>query len=194
MSLQDKINNAFINFDIIDQMVSGDKDTVVQTPGGPIPSLAKITANIVGFVTDALATTSTSSVALAIGQQTFQIEAGKAFVAGMWVVATSTQGTLSAVVVSQNGRSLVVDVRAFTGSGIGAAWSIALSGAAGGTGSTGLPGSQGNPGAKGAPGDIGPQGIPGPKGDTGAQGIPGPAGTGSGTAVSATLLTKFDWE
>jgi len=133
MSLQDKINDAFVNFDIIDQMANGDKDTMVQTPGGPIPSLAKLAANIVGAVTDALVTVSSTLVPVAVGQQVFQIEAGKAFVAGMWVVANSSQGTLSGVVVSQNGRTLVVDVRSVSGSGsgAGAAWSIALSGAPG---------------------------------------------------------------
>jgi hypothetical protein len=75
---------------------------------------------------------STSSLAIAVASKTFTVEAGKAFVAGQWVLALSdadNANNMYGQITSYSGTSLVVNVIAIGGSGTHADWTIVLSNA-----------------------------------------------------------------
>ncbi len=79
--------------------------------------------------------TSTSSVAIGIGDRTFTVPAGLGFVAGQSVNSVSTANpanSVSGFVKSYVGTSLVVTVISISGSGTFASWAIALGLSAGG--------------------------------------------------------------
>ena len=125
------------------------------------------------------AATSTTSLAIALGSQSFTTQSGLAYSAGARVRASSaaTPGAyMEGPATSYSGTLLVLNIDTIGGSGTHADWNINLAG---------LPGSTGS---QGPPGTTGPAGPQGPTGNTGAAGPPGqgvPAG-----GATATVLTK----
>ncbi|UCV00302.1 hypothetical protein [Acidovorax radicis] len=83
------------------------------------------------FATQQLVGSSTTSLTPAVGSKSFTMEAGRAFVAGMYLVATST-GTpaakMAGYVTSYNAGTgaLVLNVDAFGGTGAHADWAIGV--------------------------------------------------------------------
>lgn len=54
MSLPDQLEKFILNTDLIGQVAQGDKDTVVQTAGGPVPSVAKLLHDSQAAIADAV--------------------------------------------------------------------------------------------------------------------------------------------
>lgn len=116
---------------------SGGPTDVVQTDGGPIKTLAGITADAPGAVLAALATASVSQVDVALGTHTFACQAGKGFKPGTLVAAVSGSAVMVGPVVSYSGTTLVMNAIQIIGSGSFAAWNIGLSGPLGPKGDAG---------------------------------------------------------
>jgi hypothetical protein len=121
--------------------------------------------------------TSTTSVAVAIGPQTFATQAGMAYTVGARVRASSAAAPASfmeGIVTAYSGTGMTINVDLIGTAGTHADWNFNIGGDAGGpAGPQGLQGPTGNTGADGPIGSTGPQG---PVGLTGAQGPQGPQG------------------
>jgi hypothetical protein len=113
-----------------------------------------------------LSGTSTTSVAIGLGNKTFQTQTGRIFSAGSKIIVNYGGDPVNTYmwgsVVSYSGAELVVDVDVIGGSGTYADWLITVSG------ERGPQGIQGEVGPQGEIGFIGPVG---PQGPTGEQGI-----------------------
>jgi hypothetical protein len=121
--------------------------------------------------------TSTTSLAVALGPQTFTTQAGLAYTVGARVRAASASTPASfmeGVLTAYSGTSMTINVDVIGTAGTLADWNFNIAGDAGGpAGPQGLQGPTGNTGADGPVGSTGPAG---PIGLTGAQGIQGPQG------------------
>ena len=87
-----------------------------------------------------LEATSTTSLAVGTGSKAFTIDAGKGFIAGMWVLATSDADPtnyMHGYVDSYASTTLTVEVTNVGGSGTLADWTIRLSGTRGAQGAAG---------------------------------------------------------
>jgi hypothetical protein len=90
-------------------------------------------AGVVG-APGAITATSSTTQSIVGGTLSFQVPTQAAWAPGMYVSIIDTadfSNTLSAIVVSYSGTTLVVDVVALTGSGTYSSWLINLSGAPG---------------------------------------------------------------
>jgi hypothetical protein len=136
--------------------------------------------NLVGAAgTNSYQSTSTTSLAIATGAQTFVTQSGLAYTAGARARAASAANSanyMEGIVASYSASTLVLTVDTIGGSGTHADWNINIAG---------------NQGSVGPVGPTGPQGIQGIQGPTGSPGPQGPAGpTGPGyDGTSATSLT-----
>lgn len=126
--------------------------------------MRKLTA--FGAIPAAKSATSTTSVAIGVGQRVFSIESDRSFQAADLVLAYQTSNVANFMVGSvdsYSGTTLAITVAAgdASGSGTVADWSIELlraSGPQGATGPTGATGATGPQGATGATGATGPAG------------------------------------
>ena len=161
-----------------------------------------------GLNGDKYASTSSTSLTIAMGAQSLTIGTGLAYtVAQQILIAFDASNVLTATITSYNSGTgaLNVNVTSFIGAGTYAAWSINMNGAPGpqgiqgATGSTGAAsvvpgptGPTGNTGSQGATGSMGTTGLAGATGSqgaTGAQGVTGPqgaAGTQGTTGAAGT--------
>lgn len=135
--LDNQITQFKTNMGLVHQLVHGDKDTAVITEGGPIPTFAKLAAEIA----KSLVATSTSVRQAQLGQMVFDIEAGKSFGPGQWVVAEAEGVELTGRIESYVGTTLTIDVARVDGEGTFNAWNIGVSGP---IGIQGIQGDQGN--------------------------------------------------
>jgi hypothetical protein len=121
--------------------------------------------------------TSTTSVAVALGPQTFATQAGMAYTVGARVRASSAATPASfmeGIVTAYSGTGMTINVDLIGTAGTHADWNFNIGGDAGGP--AGPQGIQGVAGTTGADGPIGQTGPQGPVGLTGAQGPQGPQG------------------
>ena len=91
-----------------------------------------------------IATSSTNDVIIGTGSQTLEIEAGKEFQEGMFVVASDAENPANYMigqVTSYSGTSLTFDVTATGGSGTPSSWNVGVAGSPGPTGAQGPSGS-----------------------------------------------------
>lgn len=89
---------------------------------------------------EGLDATSTTSLEIEVAEKTFTIQAGKGFIAGMWVLVTSDADPtdyMHGYVTSYSSTTLVVEVTDIGGAGTLADWTIRLSGTRGATGAAG---------------------------------------------------------
>lgn len=115
--------------DVADAWVNGPPDKIINTPNGPLKSIAGINASILGDVLNAMSATSNSVVTIGAGTKTFLIGPGKGFKAGQIVTAVAPGGQyVSGAVKSYVDNTLVLDVLSFNGAGTAASWAIAFSG------------------------------------------------------------------
>jgi hypothetical protein len=94
----------------------------------------------------ALKATSTSSVAIGIGEKTFTIQSGKQFAAGQFILivdSADSDNYMHGQVTSYTGTTLVVDVQDIGGSGTKTSWNVYVSGSRGAQGEGGSPGTSG---------------------------------------------------
>lgn len=122
------------------------------TPGQQGPQGATGATGSTGAAGPGYAATSTTSVTVGTGSQTFTTQSGLAYSVGARVRATST-GTgayVEGLVTSYSGTSLVINVDTVSGSGAHTDWNLNVSGNVGQTGSTGSTGPQGPQGAAGS--------------------------------------------
>jgi hypothetical protein len=121
--------------------------------------------------------TSTTSLAVALGSQTFTTQAGLAYSVGARARASSLSAPtnfMEGIITAYSGTTLTINADLIGGSGTYADWNFNIAGAAGGP--AGPAGAAGPVGPAGAAGPAGPAGIQGPIGSTGAQGSQGPQG------------------
>ena len=131
-------------------------------------------------------TTSTTSVTVGTGAQTFTITSPGAFIAGDRVRVVDTANTsifMEGTISSISATSLTMNVDMVSGSGTIATWKFSIAGVQGVQGPQGLQGvqgpqgTQGIQGIQGVQGPQGTQGVQGPQGTQGIQGVQGPQGT-----------------
>ena len=131
-------------------------------------------------------TTSTTSVTVGTGAQTFTITSPGAFIAGDRVRVVDTANTsifMEGTISSISSTSLTMNVDMVSGSGTIATWKFSIAGVQGVQGPQGLQGVQGTQGPQGTQGiqgiqgPQGTQGVQGPQGTQGIQGVQGPQGT-----------------
>lgn len=87
-----------------------------------------------------LSSTSTTSLAIATGAKTFTTQAGKQYIAGQYLIASSAASALNymhGTVTSYSGTTLIMNITDIGGSGTLADWNISLSGTQGPIGATG---------------------------------------------------------
>ena len=99
---------------------------IATTQAGNASASATAAANYAA----ALTATSTTSNALGLGSLTFTTQAGKQFVAGMFVVVSDSSNPnnyVHGVVTSYSGTTLTINATASSGSGTRTSWNIALS-------------------------------------------------------------------
>lgn len=112
--------------------------------------------------------TSTTSLTIGIGPQTFTTQSGLGYNVGTRARAASNSSPnnwMSGIVTAYSGTSLTINVDQIGGSGTFVDWNINLTGEQGGP-----------PGPQGPAGPAGPQGVQGGNGPIGPPGSPGPAG------------------
>lgn len=124
---------------IFRKFVKGTATETVTTDGGAIPTLAKFTQDTAASLLQRFSATSVTSNPVGLGARTFQIQAGKGYVAGQWVSVGSGALNMVGTVTSYTGTTLVINVVHITGTGSASAWTISLSGPKGvdGTGTGG---------------------------------------------------------
>jgi hypothetical protein len=124
--------------------------------------------------------TSTTSVAVALGPQTFATQAGMAYTVGARVRASSAATPASfmeGIVTAYSGTGMTINVDLIGTAGTHADWNFNIGGDAGGpAGPQGIQGVAGTTGAAGPIGLTGPPGPVGPSGAQGPQGVQGPSG------------------
>lgn len=101
----------------------------------------------------AITATSTTQQTIATGVLSFQVQAQCAFAPGMNVsIVDSAQNTnsMTGVVQSYSGTTLIINVLSVSGAGTISTWQINLAGSTGATGATGVAGPTGATGASGA--------------------------------------------
>jgi hypothetical protein len=121
--------------------------------------------------------TSITSLAVALGVQTFTTQTGLAYLVGARARASSNSAPtnfMEGIVTSYTGTALTINVDVIGGSGTFADWNLNVAGVAGGP--IGPAGPTGAIGPAGPAGAIGPAGPQGPTGTSGSQGIQGPQG------------------
>jgi hypothetical protein len=141
----------------------------------------------VGATGDRYATTSGSSLTIALGPQICIISAGLAYVPGQPIIISNDAnhymtGTVTSYANNSPGvgfGTLTVNITAIVGSGTYSSWNVNLYAT---VGATGLSGATGATGPQGITGATGPAGGPtGPTGATGETGATGPAGGPTGS-------------
>jgi len=141
-------------------------------PTGPTGSI--------GLTGPGYTATSSTSLAIGTGSNTFTTQAGLAYIPGTLAYASiCSSGTPSACffgnITSYSGTTLVLNTSSVSGSGTHADWLISVSGIVGPTGATG---------------STGPTGPTGPTGSTGPTG-PGYSATSSSSLAITTGSTTF---
>ena len=149
-----------------------------------------------GLAGDKYATSSSTSLTIAMGPQTFSVAAGLAYSIGQEVIiANSITEQMSGTITNYNSGSGVMNVTVVSiiGAGTYTPWQVNLKGApgpAGPAGSIGITGVTGNLGSTGFSGLTGSTGAIGITGDTGSTGFIGPTGeTGSTGSYGSTGST-----
>lgn len=102
---------------------------------------AEASAQAAAALAAAFAGTSTSSVAIGLGNKTFTTQSGEQYTPGIWMTAVSQANAANFMfgqVVSYSGTTLVINVQSTGGSGTFADWNLSLAGVRGapGTGIT----------------------------------------------------------
>ncbi|MFL9998853.1 hypothetical protein, partial [Paraburkholderia sediminicola] len=106
--------------------VNGGVDEVVDTPIGPILTLAAIASRGTAFVA-----TSSDSVTVGTGNKVFTIEPDKYFRAGQAVMIVGGDNWMQGQIALYVDTALMISVTAFGGSGASSDWLIGLAGAPG---------------------------------------------------------------
>jgi len=145
-----------------------------------------------GAIGDQYATSSITSMFIALGAQTFAVSSGLAYSIGQTVIIANspTNQMIGTITSYLTGTGVMqVTVTSILGSGSFASWSVNLNGAPGPAGPAGPTGSTGLSGATGATGLTGVTGATG-VGTTGATGTAGAVGaTGTTGATGLTGVT-----
>ena len=138
------------------------------------------------------AATSTTSLAIGAGSQTFATQAGLAYSIGARARASSSGAPtawMEGAVTAYSGTTLTINVDLTGGSGTHADWNINL---AGQQGQQGVTGSTGPAGPTGSTGSTGPAGPTGPTGSTGAAGQGVPTGGSTNQVLTKNSATNYD--
>lgn len=127
----DNIQKIITTGTMAHKWANGGADETIETPNGPIKTLAGINKGMAASVLAALSATSNSVVVAGKGTKTFTIQAGKSFQKGQYVTMASGDIVMAGAVAAYAADTLVVAVEHVKGEGTGASWQIALSGAPG---------------------------------------------------------------
>jgi hypothetical protein len=160
---------------------------------GPTGATGAGATGATGPVGDRYATTSTDTLTIGTGTQSFTVETGLAYTINQDVViAHDISNDMNGSVISYNSSNgyMQVNVTGTLGSGTYSSWTVNLDGAVGAAGATGATGATGIQGATGATGSTGVVGPTGPTGATGVIGATGATGQqGSTGEIGATGTT-----
>jgi len=154
---------------------------------------------VTGPTGDRYSTTTSATLTINLGFQTFTVQTGLAYSTGQTVIiAFDATNQMVGTITSYNPGTgtMTVNVTSVSGTGSHTGWSVNLNGApgpagtTGATGVTGPTGVAGNTGSTGATGAIGVTGAIGSTGATGATGVAGNTGsTGPTGAIGTTGVT-----
>lgn len=136
---------------------------------------------------DTFSTTSSNSLTIGTGSQSFTVQSGLAYVPAQPIIlsydgSNYMNGTITSY--NRNTGAVVVNITSVTGAGTYSSWNLALAGLQGPPGPTGLTGATGATGAPGAAGPQGIQGIQGIQGPAGANGINGTNGVDGADGIT----------
>lgn len=144
-SANDRSAKSWAQEDIAGATLGGSAKDWAQSASKPDGTLesAKTYATNAASIAAGVSSTSTTSLLIAVASKTFTTQAGKQYVAGMFVNAASAADPTNYMhgqVTSYSGTTLIVNVLDVGGAGTLADWNIAVSGSRGTTGATGAAG------------------------------------------------------